>query len=306
MITVLLAAYNGEKFLSAQLDSLIGQSYSDFKILIKDDGSSDGTAVLIKNYAECYPGKISILEGERAGGACANFFELIKAADDDYIMFCDQDDFWLPQKIEKTLAKMQETERLYPEKPILIHSDLKVVNGRLDVISESFFDFQRISPERDALNNLLVQNNVTGCTVMINRRLSELAKNVPTDCAMHDWWLSLLASLFGKTAYIKEPLMLYRQHGENEVGAKKASGIGFVLQKLKNFKQTAGNYSAAISQAESLLLLYGEKMTEAQKETVKAFISLSSGSKLSKIKTIRKYDFRKNTLIRTIGQYFLI
>lgn len=306
MISVLLATYNGEKYLAEQLDSLLSQTFQDFKIFIRDDGSSDGTAVLIKDYAVRFPEKINIISGERSGGACANFFELIKAVDDDYIMFCDQDDFWLPKKIEKTFDKIRQVELLNPDKPILIHSDLKVVDGKLNIINDSFFSFQRISPERKALNQLLPQNNVTGCTVMINRALLKLAKTVPQNCAMHDWWLALIASAFGAVDYISEPLMLYRQHGNNEVGAKSAKGLSLIARKLKSFKKTAQNYSDTILQAKSFFDIFGENLSEKDREIVKAYISLSKLSRIAKIKLIKKYDFRKNTLARTLGQYILI
>ena len=198
MITVLLAAYNGEKYLSEQLDSLLGQSFNDFKILIRDDASTDNTVKIAEEYCEKYPDKIALIKGEGTGSACRNFFELIKAVDDDYVMFCDQDDVWLPEKIAKTFKKMRETESENAALPVLIHSNLKVVDRNLNVISDSFFEFQAISPERDSLNNLLMQNNVTGCTVMINRKMLELAKEAPDNCVMHDWWLALLACIFGK------------------------------------------------------------------------------------------------------------
>ncbi|MBE6798651.1 MAG: glycosyltransferase family 2 protein [Ruminococcaceae bacterium] len=306
MITVLLATYNGEKYLSEQLDSLLKQSFNDFKILIRDDASTDLTWDIIAEYCEKYPDKVSAIKGEGTGSACRNFFKLVEATDDDYVMFCDQDDVWLPEKIEKTYSKMKELEAGNEGKPLLVHSDLKVVDGCLNVLSESFFEFQAISPERDKLNNLLVQNNVTGCTVMINREMLKLAKEAPDTCVMHDWWLGLLASAFGRSSYIKEPLMLYRQHGNNQVGAKKATGLTFIINKFKTRKNVKQNYLNLYSQAESLLKMYGDRLSEEQRETVEAVVSLRTASKWKKIKVIRKYDFRKNTVLRTVGQYFSI
>ncbi len=305
LVTVLLAVYNGEKYLAAQLDSILGGSFKNFNILIRDDGSTDNSLKIAEDYANRYS-QITVLQGEPTGSACRNFFELIKAADDDYVMFCDQDDYWLPDKIQKTFEKMLVTENGDKQTPVLIHTDLSVADAELNIIAPSFFKFQAISPERSALNNLLVQNNVTGCTAMINRSLLNLAKNAPDSCAMHDWWLALLAAAFGKTAYLDEPTMLYRQHGDNQVGAKKATGMDFIVRKIKTRKQTEANYRAAFAQANELLRLYGDKLTPKQRETVTAYAALAHGSKLKKIKTIRKYDFRKNTLVRTVGQYFSI
>ncbi|MCQ2478667.1 MAG: glycosyltransferase family 2 protein [Clostridia bacterium] len=307
MITVLLATYNGEKYISEQLDSLINQTYTDFRIAISDDGSTDKTPEILNEYQKKYPDKIEILGGEKSGSAKNNFMKLLLHCNGGYVMFCDQDDYWQSGKIEKTYKKMLESEKQFKGMPILIHTDICVADSNLNIISNSFFDFQRISPDFNKLNNVLVQNNVTGCTVMINEALLlELKKNPPKEFAMHDWWLNLVATLKGKVGYITEPTMLYRQHGDNEVGAKKATGIEFIVNKYKSRNKTRQNYLDAFSQAKSLLDIYGETMTEDQKSTVKAFISLESGSKLKKVKTIRKYDFRKNTLLRTIGQYISI
>lgn len=306
MITVLLATYNGEKFLSEQLDSLLGQKFQDFKILIRDDGSTDSTVDIIEEYAKKYPEKITVIKGTATGSACRNFFRLIEAASDDYVVFCDQDDVWLPEKIEKTYLKMKELEAENKGLPLLVHSDLSVVDEKLNVLSHSFFSFQAISPERDKFNNLLMQNNVTGCTVMINREMLLLAKEAPTECVMHDWWLGLLASAFGKSAYISEPLMLYRQHGKNQVGAKKATGITFIINKLKTRNNVRQNYLNLYSQAEAFLSLYSHRLNQNDKETAEAVVSLRSASKLQKIKIIRKYDLRKNTFLRTVGQYLSI
>ncbi len=307
MITVLLATYNGESYIREQLDSLLEQSYKDFKILVSDDGSKDNTLSVLSEYVKKYPDKISLLGGGSTGSAKNNFMKLLKSCDSEYVMFCDQDDYWKKDKIEKTYEKMLETERKFGNIPILIHTNLSVADRDLKVISNSFFDFQRISPDFNSLNNVLVQNNVTGCTAMINHPLLyEVKKHTPKEFTMHDWWLNLVATVTGKVDYITESTMLYRQHGDNQVGAKKATGVQFVANKIKNRNKTAQNYKDSFSQAESLLCCYGDVMTDAQKQTVTAFISLRAGSRLSKIKTIRKYGFKKNTLLRTVGQYFSI
>ena len=307
MITILLATYNGEKYLSEQINSLLNQSFKDFKILVRDDGSTDGTLDVLNRFINDYPQKITLLNDRTPTGSSArNFFRLLSAVDDDYVMFCDQDDFWLPQKIEKTFEKMKMLEKEHGDIPLLVHSDLSVVDAELNLINKSFFDFQKISPERDRLNNLLVQNNVTGCTAMINRKMLMLAKDEPISCAMHDWWIALLAAAFGKADFISEPLILYRQHGGNRVGAKNASGMEFIKRKIKDRKKTAKNYNDAYLQASELLRIHGEKMSESDRETVAAFASLKTSSKIKKIKLINKYDFKKNTFIRNIGQYISI
>ncbi len=235
MIAILLAVYNGEKYLKQQIESLLSQTVTDAKIIIHDDGSNDSSADIINLYATQYPDRVISLQGEATGGAAKNFAYLLACCDDsfDYIMFCDQDDVWLPDKCEKTLAAMNDAEANDRDTPVLVHTDLRVVDRSLGIINESFFDFQKLVQADITLPKLLVQNYVTGCTVMINRALRKKCGTVPPGCIMHDWWLALVAVIFGKLVCVNEPTMLYRQHGNNQVGAKAAYGIGFIKRKLQ-------------------------------------------------------------------------
>ena len=306
MITVLLATYNGARHIREQIDSLLAQTYSNFKIIISDDGSSDETPLIIDEYCKKYPDKISLIKGEPTGSACGNFSALFEAVDDDYIMFCDQDDVWLPKKIETTMSAMKAAEEKSPNCPVLVHSDLHVVDGELNTICESFFEFQQIFQNKVTLPRLLVQNYVTGCTVMINRPLKELCGKIPYECAMHDWWLALVASLFGEIVCIERPLMLYRQHGGNQVGAKAAKGIGFIKRKLETLDRVRENYNATYIQAKILNERYGDRLSVEKREILEAYCSMSHKTKLQKIRLLRKYDFRKGTRLRVFGQYILM
>lgn len=220
-------------------------------------------------------------------------------------MFCDQDDVWLPQKIEKTLEAMQNAE-IDGKTPVLVHTDLKVADKALNVISPSFFEFQRLIQNDITLPKLLVQNYVTGCTVMINRALKERCGKIPNDCIMHDWWLALVAILFGKIVCVGEPTMLYRQHSDNQVGAKAAYGFAFVKRKLATLSQVRKNYNATYAQARALLENYGEDLSEEQKNMLEVYCKIPKMNKLQKIQTVRKYNFKKCTRLRVIGQYFLM
>lgn len=220
MITVLVAAYNGEAYIREQMDSILAQSQGGIHIVVSDDCSSDRTPEILEEYCARYPGRVTAIRREKpSGGAAAHFLELLSelaraetkpgaavagreqagaeeftasgyggsvkdhlpvaAAEADYFMLSDQDDVWLPQKAEKLLMCMQELEAgLKPGTPALAHSDLAVVDESLRVVAHSFFKYQKISPERTALPQLLVQNNVTGGAVMINRPMLELLKDL--------------------------------------------------------------------------------------------------------------------------------
>lgn len=306
MVTVLLAVFNGEKYLRQQIDSILAQTFSNIKILISDDGSTDGSPEIISEYCNKYPQIVSKLENAPTGSAKQNFARLLNNCDSDYIMFCDQDDVWLPQKIEKSLEAMQGAEGNDCNIPVLVHSDLKVVDRDLNLISNSFFEFQRLTPKNITLPKLLVQNYVTGCTVMINRALKQICGQIPKECIMHDWWLAAVASLFGKTVCINEPTILYRQHEGNQVGAKASYGIALIKRKLHTLDAVKKNYSATYIQANALLKQYGSLLAADKREILQAYVEMQKMNKLNKIQTMRKYGFKKGTRLRVIGQYFLM
>lgn len=307
MVTVLLAAFNGEKYIAAQLDSIINQTYRNIKIIVRDDGSTDSTPDIIKHYCEVYPDIISLCPtNEPTGSAAGNFFKLLEMHRDNYIMFCDQDDIWLPNKIELTLNAMKNAEAQNPNLPILVHTDLIVADSKLQRISNSFMKFQKLSPNRYELNHMLMQNNITGCTVMINQELHEKLFVYPEGCAMHDWWIGIVAAAFGKIVFLSTPTILYRQHSGNEVGAKDAGSLLFLISKLKNIKKIKDIYAKIFYQAKFLLDNYQDQLNYKQKRLLSAVADIPNMGKLKKIKTIKKFGLQKNTPLRTILQYFLI
>ncbi len=239
MVSIVMAVYNGEKYLREQLDSIRKQTDRQWKLFIRDDGSTDRTVSIISQFKRSVPQEVVILHnngGKR--GAKHNFLALIDYVSDDYVMFCDQDDVWKPDKIKHTLRFMKKAERLQQDGwPVLVHSNLAVADAEGRVVSDSFFNSAGL-PKQSKTGNLLIQNNVTGCTVMINRALLSLAKNLPNacreNCIMHDYWLALCAQIFGKIYFLDESTVSYRQHGENSVGAKDSKSIAYLMGRLRD------------------------------------------------------------------------
>lgn len=222
-VQILLATYNGMHFLESQLDSILRQTYSDWYILARDDGSIDGTVQLLDHFAVCYPNRIKVIQDHEKGlGARGNFARLLEHASAPYVMFCDQDDVWKPYKIEMLIEKMLQLETFMESStPILVHSDLEVVDKDLNTIAKSFWRYQYIRPESNqGWNTLLVQNTVTGCATLINRALYQKALPIPVEAIMHDWWLALVAAVFGHLEALPQPTVCYRQHMTNDTGAK--------------------------------------------------------------------------------------
>ena len=303
MVDIIMATYNGSKYIEQQIDSIISQTYTNWRLYIRDDGSTDNTVEIIKRYLKKYKNKIILIEDEKKGlGSKMNFAELMKYVESDYCMFADQDDFWLEDKVEVSLKKMKELENKLIDKPILVHSDLKVVDENLNIINESFFKYQNINPEHNKLNNLFVWNTVTGCTAMLNRELIRLCKNIPENCVMHDWWIALVASSMGMIYTIRDQTILYRQHSNNTLGAvgyEKKINISRVLDKIKNGKYT-NYFNDIFKQVESFYLQYNNVLPKYNKELTEKFIKLKKQNllqrKISVIKNnfntgkIKKYD----------------
>jgi glycosyltransferase involved in cell wall biosynthesis len=306
MVSVLLASYNGEKYIREQLDSILNQTFSDLSIVISDDLSTDSTPAIIREYEEQYPGRVrSLRNSERSGSAQNNFFRLLKSEAADYIMLCDQDDVWLPDKVEVTLREMKKLEAEWGEGvPLLVHGDLSVTDKEGGILHKSMAEYQKIAVHDNRFSHYLVENNITGNTVMINRVLLGFLVDVPKECVMHDWWLGLLASCFGRISYIDRPLVLYRQHGENQMGSK--SGKEQYAERIRNQDAVRENYRKMFVQAQMFLKLYGNEMSLEQREVLEHFIKLPEKNRAEKIYTIWKYKLMKSTLIRTLGQMFSI
>ena len=224
-IAVLLATYNGDKFLGQQLDSIFNQDFEQVHLIARDDGSFDKTLSILKQYKTIHSNRLSIINNNLGkSGHCANFSALCEIAltkKDNYFCFSDQDDVWQLHKLSTLKSKMDELEKIHgKDTPILIHSDLRVVDEKLIEVAPSFITFQGLpEPDSHDFPKFLYQNVVTGCTTMFNRALLEIAGPIPPEAIVHDWWFAQCAKLFGVLAYVGEPLIDYRQHGKNAIGA---------------------------------------------------------------------------------------
>jgi glycosyltransferase involved in cell wall biosynthesis len=219
-VQVLLSTYNGEAYLRQQLGSVFAQEGVPVSVLARDDGSSDGTLSILTEYAARYPGRLRILTRPGRLGAMQSFAALMAASDADYVAFADQDDVSEPEKTAVLLGRMLRLEAESGRAtPCLVHSDLRVVAKNLEPVADSFWAFSNIRPGNNRLRHLVFRNTVTGCAMICNRALLKRALPIPADAVMHDHWLALCASVFGRIGVEPRALVLYRQHGENAIGA---------------------------------------------------------------------------------------
>lgn len=308
MITILLAAYNGERFLAEQLDSLLRQTEQGFIVRICDDCSTDGTYKIAEKYAAQFPDKIFISRNaQNSKSAKTNFYQMMLSYRDQYIMLCDQDDVWEPKKIELTLKKMKSMEKHDGEDtPLLVHTDLRVVDQNLNVISRSFKYMMNANYDRVQLKDALIQNILTGCTVMYNRALSDLIIGEPSYMVMHDWWLMLLAAAFGRIGHIEEQTIQYRQHGNNDIGAKNVRSASYKVDRLLHGKQVREALNQTYRQAEAFLTLYRQQLPENKVKLLETYCTIPKLDKWHRWKTICRLGVLKNGIARKIANLIFI
>jgi len=321
---ILIATYNGEKYIEDLINSIVSQKgIESFHILIRDDNSNDNTLGIIERIASNHENIEIIRDSLGNLNAKGNFNQLAKAAierDADYVMFADQDDIWKEDKIEKTFKCMCDGENKFEKyTPLLVHTDLCVVDDSLKVIHTSFMKYQRIHHmEHDPIKTLLVQNFVTGCTVMANRALLNIAHPVPDDAVIHDWWYALCAATYGNILHIPEATLLYRQHEYNEIGAKEywhtlkirmLHRYRYIINKLfnKNSNLELTNmtdFIDTIKQAEYLSRYSDlhDNVPPATKKLIQEYCRIFQKdiSALHKIITYQRLGIRRQDIIRDV------
>lgn len=316
-IDILLATYNGARFISEQIDSIIAQSYTNWRLLISDDGSKDGTLDIINRYAQ-RDKRIKIVESRNTlSGAAGNFFGLLSYVESPYAMFCDQDDVWDKDKITKTIDEMYTLEKKYNvSTPLLVYTDSRIVDWQLDELSPSLVSTLYWNPNTITLIQAVCGNVAQGATVMMNRRLVKcVANNYPN--YLHDWWVFTVALALGQVGYIEQATMSYRQHDNNVIGANSASFFSWIKHffdnpsVLKNaFSQAKQVHKRIAERAELVLQYVGYALTQEDREAILFLATISKQNRLDRICLYKKYNLLGSAPIRekiykTIGLLFI-
>ena len=293
-IHILLSTYNGEQFLAEQIQSIQQQTVQDWKLLIRDDGSTDRTREIIREFVAQDSRIHWINENESKNlGVIKSFHNLAQFEEADVYFFSDQDDVWLPQKLELSLAEA----RKYPaEMPLMVYMDLTVVNQDLEVLSNSMIRSQSGHANTELVQEL-TENTVTGGVAMVNHALIQLW-NQTEDILMHDWYLALLATAFGKLVYIDQPGELYRQHEHNVLGARTWSKrIKKWLRPSLLFRMYWDLIKKSQQQAAFLLDM---PLSAEKRELVAAYVTILDQPMHERWRILRQYRLRKNKAFHTL------
>lgn len=293
-VNILMSTYNGQQFLAEQIRSIQEQSYTDWTLFIRDDGSSDNTKEILKDF-EHQDSRIHLIDSDKSDnlGVIKSFHKLVNHDRADYYFFSDQDDVWLPNKLELSL---KEAQNYLADFPLMVYMDLKVVNQDLKIMTESMVKSQSHHANTELVQEL-TENTVTGGVAMINHALAEMWQETD-DILMHDWYLALLASAFGNLVFIDQPGELYRQHSDNVLGARTLS---------KRFKKWIRPHilfavywdliKNSQKQARHLLQM---PLSQSNRELIEAFVTIMDKPMLERFRILRKYGLRKNKAFHTL------
>lgn len=308
-VAVLLSTYNGEKYLEEQIDSIRNQSYENWKLYIRDDGSSDTTINIIEKYCKV-DDRIIFLDSNRNNlGVIDSFLFLLTEVTADYYMFCDQDDIWLENKIKNTLFCMKEKEK-EEKKPYVIYTDLRVVDANLNIIAPSIFEYRKLFKAPRNYMSIFIRNSAYGCTIMFNNQLKNLV--VKSDnIIMHDKWIEIIGASFGETCLCPDTDILYRRHGDNTSATKKYGKLSYLTSRLtKILSFIKGGKGVQVQnlllQANAFSGRYRDKLSESKREQLDAFLMLPKVSRIKRLKILLENDIRMETTLLTINFYILV
>jgi glycosyltransferase involved in cell wall biosynthesis len=304
---VILAVWNGARYLPAMLDSLLSQTTRDFNVLARDDGSRDGSLEILETYKPRFDGRLRVIAGEPSGSATANFAILMRETKADYVLFADQDDVWKPEKVELSLRSLKEAEAKYGRStPIYFATDITVVNEDLQVISASYWKWKRLRPSMmSSLSQSLICVPIQGMASGINRALLDLANPVAEKAISHDWWTQLIAAAMGKVICDPTSTALYRVHGGNASIPKQVGVVPYLKLGLDASFLRRG-LGRRIEQANALADALGGRMPPDQMKIIRRFTKLQSQGFVRRRWTLISGNYLYHDLVRSVATFVLM
>lgn len=279
-VLVMMSSYNGKKYIRAQMKSILEQKGAEVHLLVRDDGSTDGTADILRNY--CQRNQRTEWYCGRNQGPEESFMDLIhRAGESEYYAFSDQDDYWMPHKLYRALTFLKNAD---PDIPAMYHCNYFMSDENLKTISRS----RKMTYVSSTLKKAFVSSNATGCTMVFNNRLLEcLKKKKPAFPIMHDGWAhKVCIALGGSVFYDPRPCIVYRQHDGNVIGGRE-SLMSRMAQHMHTLLENPGYRSRVIRE---LYRLYGDDMTNENKKICREIIHYAKGINRLKLISDREYS----------------
>lgn len=284
IIEILMATYNGEKYISEQIDSIINQTCKNWKLLIRDDSSQDKTLEILEEY-EKRDERINILRDIKGNlGFVKNFEELLKNSSEEFIMFSDQDDYWIENKLENYINELGTLSEKEQKMPLLIHSNSFVCDENLNVKKKEFINSKIAAHYKK--NSYFFSYIVQGSTVLINKELMDIGLPFLKNVTLHDRYFHLLAEFFGKRIFISKSLIKYRQHSGNEIGAK-----GSIIKKILKKRYFDREDRELIVEIQKK---YKNRISEKQSEQIEKYLKITDRKQNRFMRFLSSLDFKIN------------
>lgn len=289
-IKVLLSSYNGEKYITQQVDSILGQTHTNLELFIRDDGSTDETVKLLEMYQK--DTRVHLFLGTNIGFVRSFFSLLDVAGEADYYAFADQDDVWLPNKLEMALEKMKNS---HEDKPVLYFSNYEFCDAQMNYLST-----HSNKPPKICFRNSLVDCVPLGFNMVVNRTARELTvNNLPQKSTGHDWWMYMLCAGLGELVYDERVTVKYRRHTENVSGAE-YNFWQFQIWRFKRFFLN-GYFKKIHEQIKEFETLYGKRLSMEDQKV----LSMFTKEGFSPANIIKKVFYPKYFRQKFIDELFL-
>lgn len=283
-IEILMATYNGEKYVGEQIDSIIHQTYENWKLLIRDDNSTDKTLEILKEY-EKKDKRIKVIEDKKGNlGFVKNFEELLNCSTEEWVMFSDQDDYWVENKIEKYIATLNMNHNDIFGRPVLVHSNSFICDDNLKIIENEFINSNIASKYNE--DSYYFAYFVQGSTVLINREIIDLALPFSKNVTVHDRYFHLLAEFLGKRVFINESLIKYRQHSNNKIGAK-----GSIITKILKKRYFHNEDRELIIEIQKK---YKKKLENEKRKKIEKYLEVTNDKKNRFLRFYLSKEFKMN------------
>jgi glycosyltransferase involved in cell wall biosynthesis len=303
-LDICLATYNGATWIQEFLDSLDAQTYPNWRLIVSDDSSKDSTLDIIRAHFMSAPEKLVLVQRGRTGlGVVQNFQDAIEASDSEYVLLADQDDVWVPEKLATLLSLMRQTEQ--DGAPALVFSDLEVVDEQLVNINQSWWSYISVKSNwAFNFNVILCQNIVQGCSMMVNRSLLKVALPFPGGVVMHDWWLLLVAQVFGVIGSSPSALVRYRRHSKAHTFIQKSGLLSAILRQVHSIEAVRDHYKSTVVQTKAFERMFAGKMDATHNREVKLralrkYIDISSYGGVRRRWSLLKNGFHMVSILRT-------
>ena len=308
-VHIVLSVYNSSQFIAEQIQSIQDQTFRDWRLWIRDDGSTDRTFSVLEEIVTSDPRIFLYPRDNRQLGASAGFSWLLERIPDDatQVFCCDADDVWLPEKIELSRTAMLQAET-GDSGPILVHTDLRVTDSKLQTLDQSLWHYLGISPEPVTLQRLLVENVATGPTILMNRDLLEKVCPIPDKVPYQDWWITLVAASFGRVVALPEATVLYRRHSENLTGEyTKGTGIlGNWVRSVASAPRRTGELRrwlvASAQQAEIFLDRFQDELSREAQDMLREYSEIPRlGFFERKLRVLRLRALPSHGIVRNLS-----